>query len=678
LLARLFGVSAMAGALVAGLVVPLAGLTGLATEQVADSLRGLPQRLTAQPPDVRTRILAADGSLIATLYDENRVPVGLSQIAPSMRQAIVAIEDSRFYQHGAIDLQGTLRAMIRNHADGSVQQGGSSITQQYVKLTLLENARTPAEQRAATAPTYQRKLTELRYAIAVEQQFSKDEILAKYLNLANFGDGTYGVQSAAQHYFGVNASQLTLPEAAMLAGIVKSPSGYDPVTNPEQAKARRDTVIRRMLQLGVISVAQANTALRAPVIDLSQVRPVRNGCANAAYPFYCEYVVSQLLQNPALGGTVQERDHELKTGGLTIRTSIDPRIQAAAQRSIDEQSKPTDNTIAAISVVEPGTGLVKAMVQSKPYGGGRDETAYNYNVEKSYAGGYGGFQNGSTMKAFTIAAAIQQGIPIDYQINSPQKIDLSGVRFRTCHGWTRDLNYQPQNSTRSGDFTMVDAARYSVNTYFLQLSEKTGLCAPATIAAKLGMYNAQTLQPLDQVVSFTLGVGYVTPLMLSNAYATFAARGVYCQPLLVTSITDQTGKPISTPGQSCKQVLQPWVADGVNRVLSAVMQPGGTGGNLSFGNWDLAGKTGTINQNLAVWFSGYTPNLAAAAVVADATPPYTNLMFGHQLNGQDIADPTGSGTAGPLWESAMRQALDGMPLEHFVAPPARVLQRGHA
>jgi membrane peptidoglycan carboxypeptidase len=666
----------MAGALVAGLVVPLAGLIGIGTEQVVDSLRGLPQRLTPQPPDVRTRILAADGSLIANLYDENRVPVGLNQIAPAMRQAIVAIEDSRFYQHGAIDLQGTLRAMIRNQASGTTQ-GGSSITQQYVKLTLLENARTPAEQRAAIAPTYTRKLTELRYAIAVEQQYSKDEILDRYLNLANFGDGTYGIQTAAQHYYGVNAADLTLPEAAMLAGIVKNPTGYDPVTNPGRANDRRYTVIQRMLQLRLISVAEANSALRTPVIDPSQLRPVRNGCANSPYPFYCEYVVSKLLQNPALGDSVQERDHYLKTGGLTIRTSLDPRIQAAAQASIDKHSKPADNTIAAISVVEPGTGLVKAMVQSKPYGEGRDETAYNYNVEKSYPGGYGGFQNGSTMKAFTIAAAIQQGIPIDYQINSPQQIDLSGVRFRTCKGWTRDLNYQPQNSTRSGDFSMVDAARYSVNTYFLQLSEKTGLCAPATIAAELGMYNAQTLRPLDQVVSFTLGVGYVTPLMLSNAYATFAARGVYCQPLLVTSITDQTGKSVATPGQTCKQVLEPWVADGVNRVLSAVMQPGGTGGNLKFGNWDLAGKTGTINQNLAVWFSGYTPNLAAAAVVADATPPYTNLMFGHQLDGQNILDPTGSGTAGPLWESAMSGSLNGMPLEHFVAPPARVLQSGH-
>ncbi|MFD7160633.1 transglycosylase domain-containing protein [Kribbella sp. NPDC059898] len=670
-LTRFLGVSALAGALAAGLAVPIAGFAGLGTEAVMDSLATLPKPLNSRPADVGTRILAADGSLIANLYEENRVPVALDKVAPVMRQAIVATEDSRFYQHGAIDLQGTLRALIRNHAEGT-QEGGSSITQQYVKLTLLEDARTPAEQRAATAPTYERKLLELRYAIAVEQQQSKDQILDGYLNLANFGDGAYGVQSAAQHYFGVNAADLDLAQAAVLAGLVKNPSGYDPVTHPAAATDRRATVIQRMLQLGTVSVAEANSALRSPVIDLSQMHLVPNGCGNSAYPFYCEYVVSKLLDNPALGPTEQARDQYLKTGGLTIRTSLDPRIQAAAQKSIDENSKPTDSTIAAITVVQPGTGLVKAMVQSKPYGEGRDETAYNYNVEKSYAGGYGGFQNGSTMKAFTIAAAIQQGIPIDYQIDSPQQIDLSMVPYRTCDGWTRDQNYQPVNSTKSGTFTMVDAARFSVNTYLLQLSRKTGLCPIATIAGKLGMYNAQTLHPLEQVVSMTLGVGYVTPLMLSNAYATFADRGVYCEPLLITSIKDQNGKYLSTPSESCKQVLEPWVADGVNRVLSAVMQPGGTGGNLKFGSWDLAGKTGTINQNLAVWFSGYTPNLAAAAVVADATPPYQNLM-GQTLDNQTISDPTGSGTAGPLWEAAMQGALEGLPHDHFTAPPSRVL-----
>jgi membrane peptidoglycan carboxypeptidase len=667
------GVSVLSGALAAGLAVPFAGFAGRGSAQVAETVQTLPKELVVDPVAVRSRILAADGSLIATLYEQNRVPVPLDAISPIMRKAIVAIEDSRFYEHGALDLKGTLRAMLRNQTEGEVQQGGSSITQQYVKMSLVEKAKTATERADATAVTYQRKLTELRYAVAIEDQLSKDEILERYLNLANFGDGTYGVQAAAQHYFRTAADKLTLPQAALLAGLVKNPTGYDPTNDPTRSKARRDVVIKRMLELGVITVHQANQALRTPVINPAEVEPVPNGCANSRYPFYCDYVVSKLLANPALGGGVKDRDHYLKTGGLLIRTSLDPRIQAAAQASIDKHSKPTDTAIAAITVVEPGTGLVKAMVQSKPYGNGRNHTNYNYNVEKSYAGGFGGFQNGSTMKAFTIAAALSKGIPMDYRINSPEQIDLRNKKFRTCTGYTRDPTYQPKNSTHSGDLTMVEAARFSTNTYFLQLSQRTGLCPIAKIAAKLGMYNAQTGGPLDQVASMTLGVGYVTPLMLSNAYATFAARGKYCAPLVVTSVRDKAGRPVPGPGINCKQAIPRQVADGVNRVLSAVMMPGGTGGKLRFGTRDMGGKTGTIQQNLAVWFAGYTPNLAAAAVVADASLPYTNLMFGHDLNGHDIADPTGSGTAGPLWETAMQGGVRGLPVERFVAPPRKMI-----
>ena len=670
---KFLGVSVLAGALAAGLVVPFAGLAEFGTQKVSESVESLPQQLEEEPPAVRSRILAADGTLIATLYEQNRVPVPLRQISAIMRMAIVAIEDSRYYDHGALDAKGTLRALIRNHTEGSVQQGGSSITQQYVKMSLIEKAQTAAEREAATAVTYQRKLAELRYAVALEKELSKDEILERYLNLANFGDGAYGVQAAAQHYFRTTAKNLTLPQAALLAGLVKNPTGYDPTNNLKRAKDRRDLVIRRMLELNVITAKQAAAAIKTPVIDPKKILKVRNGCASSRYPFYCDYVVSKLLDNPALGRTPKDRDHYLKTGGLTVRTSLDPRMQAAAQASIKAHSKTTDTAIAAITIVEPGTGLVKAMVQSKPHGNGKNETSYNYNVEKSYAGGFGGFQNGSTMKAFTIAAAIQKGLPLTYRINSPPQIDLSGKKFQTCRGFTRDPDYRPKNSTHSGDLTMVEAARYSTNTYFLQLSQRTGLCAPATIAADLGMYNAQTLEPLDQVVSFTLGVGYVTPLMLSNAYATFAARGKYCSPVVITNLMDKTRNPIRTPSIDCRQAIAPEVADGVNRVLSAVMEPGGTGGRLNFGRWDLAGKTGTIQDNRAVWYAGYAPNLAAAAVVADANLPYTNLMYGHTLDGRDISDPTGSGTAGPLWKTAMEKALKGMPLQRFVAPSKRVV-----
>jgi membrane peptidoglycan carboxypeptidase len=667
--------SVVAGALVAGLALPFAGLAGVTSAKAHETVQYLPQDLETVPLAQKSTILAADGTVLATIYQENRTPVTLKQISPIMLKAIVAIEDDRFYQHGAIDAKGTLRALLRNQSKGSVQQGGSSITQQYVKLTLLAKARTPQEIAAATAETYERKVAELRYAIAVEKQYSKNQILEMYLNLANFGDGARGIEAASMHYFSVHASKLTLPQAALLAGLVKNPTGYDPTNDMKRAKDRRDVVLRRMQELNIITANQANAALKTPVIDPAKIRRVPNGCANSKYAFYCDYVIAKLKENPAFGKTTEERQKYIETAGIVVRTSLDPRIQQAAQASVDKHSKPTDSAVAAITMVEPGTGLVKAMAQSRTYGKGKGQTSYNYNVEKSYPGGYGGFQNGSTMKAFTIAAAIQKGVPLTYRINSPQTIDLSGKKFSTCTGTTSAPNYTPGNSTKTiADPSMIDAARASTNTYFLQLSEQIGLCPIATIASKLGMYDAQTMEPLQQVVSFTLGsAGLITPLMLANAYATFAARGMYCTPQVITSVTTSRGKAIPTPGPNCKQALPPTVADGVNYVLHQVMEPGGTGGKLKFGNSDLAGKTGTIQENHAVWFAGYSSKLAAASVVADANPPYKNLI-GQTLNGKKMSDASGSGTAGPIWETAMQLALNGLPTSRFVQPDDKTIR----
>ncbi|GAA0571501.1 PASTA domain-containing protein [Kribbella sandramycini] len=662
------GVSVLSGALAAGLAMPLAGLAGFTTEQTYKSIESLPQKFDEVTVKAKSTIRAADGSVIATLAEKYRTPVTLSQIAPIMQKAIVAIEDDRFYEHGALDLKGTLRALAVNQAEGSVQQGGSSITQQYIKMSLIEKATSVAEVQAATASTPQRKIAELRYAIAAEKQFSKNEILEKYLNLANFGDGAWGIQAAAQHYFRVDAKDLTLAQAAMLAGLVKSPTAYDPTNNMKKAKDRRDVVIRRMLELKVVSLNQANAALKAPVVNLNIVRKTKVGCANSPYPFYCEYVVAQLKDNPAFGKNEKERSDFLKTAGLTIRTSIDPKIQAAAQASIDQHSRANDQAIAAISMVEPGTGLVKAMVQSRPYGAKKNQTAYNYNVEKTYAGGFGGFQIGSTMKAFTVAAAIQKGFSINHKIASPDTIDLSGKKFSTCDGTTSAPKYTPSNSTKNVPVpTMVQAAQKSTNTYFLLLSQQVGLCSIAKLGASLGLNNAQTEEPLEQVPSMTLGVDYMTPLQLTAAYAAFAARGKFCNPWVVTSVRDANGKAVKIPGQSCKQVLAPEVADGVNEVLHQVMEPGGTGQALKFGNSDLAGKTGTIQKAKAVWYSGYSSSLAASAVVADASPPYETLA-GQTLNGRGVNDASGSKTAGPLWETAMRAALKGKPTTKFTAP----------
>ncbi|MEU0096130.1 penicillin-binding protein [Kribbella sp. NPDC006257] len=671
------GVSVLSGALAAGLAIPFAGLAGFGTEKTAETLQDLPIELKTDPLAVKSKMVAADGSLIATLFEQNRVPVKLAQVAPIMRKAIVSIEDDRFYEHGALDAKGTLRALVRNQSEGGVSQGGSSITQQFVKLSLIEKAQTPEQVKAATAETYQRKIAELRYAVAVEKQFSKDEILEKYLNLANFGDGAYGIEAAAQHYFSVHASQLNLQQAAMLAGLVKNPTGYDPTNYAKRSKDRRDVVINRMKELNVITAKQAADAIRTPVIDPKKIRKDPNGCANGPYPFYCQWVISQLVDSKLFGKTTKESEHYIKTAGLTIKTGLDPRIQAAAQKAIDQNSKPTDQAVSATTVVEPGTGVVKAMAQSRRYGSDKKtETAYNFNTEKTYAGGYGGFQNGSTMKAFTIAAAIQKGFPLTFRINSPPTIDLGDVKFSTCDGTVRSPGYHPSNSTKvSGDLTMVDAARASTNTYFVQLSQKVGLCQVGKVAAALGMHDGQTGAALEQVPSMTLGVGLIAPLTLANAYATFAARGMYCTPVGVTSVLNAAAKQMGNFGPKCRQAISQQVADGTNYVLHQVMQPGGTGGHLNFGSSDLAGKTGTISDNKAVWFSGYSNRFAAAAVVADVHPKARSLV-GQTHDGDTLSfsEVSGSGVAGPIWEAAMRGILKGLPATHFVAPDDKTIR----
>ncbi|WP_328989241.1 transglycosylase domain-containing protein [Kribbella sp. NBC_01245] len=676
--------SVLSGALAAGLAIPFAGLAGFGTQRASETFEQLPQELKVTPPPVRSTVVGSDGKPIANLFEQNRVILGnLSDIAPIMKQAIISIEDYRFYEHGALDAKGTLRALMRNQTEGSVQQGGSSITQQYVKLVLLQQADTPEEQKAATAETYERKIRELRYAVAVEKQYSKDEILLRYLNLANFGDGAYGVEAAARHYFKATAKTLTLPQAALLAGIVKSPSAYNPTTasGMKRAKERRDVVLRRMQELKVITPKQAADAIKTPVIDKNKVQEVPKGCASSAYPFYCEYVYAQLLNNPALGKNPKERADYIKSAGLKIRTSLDRDVQNKAQAAISANSQPGDQAMAAMSIVEPGTGLVKAMVQSRPYGNNKakGETTWNYNVEASYGSGFGGFQPGSTMKAFVLAAAIQQGIPLNHMIDAKKTINLSGARFRTCNGVVWEPKYTPKNSTISGPMNLIRATAQSVNTYFLLLSKEIGLCGPSTLATKLGVVNAKTEggdiigKPLKVYPSYTLGVGNVTPLMMANAYATFAARGKYCTPVVITSITDSNGKNIPTPGGNCTQVMQPDYADGVNRVMQSVMTTGGTGSRLNFGR-PVAGKTGTTSESKAVWFVGYTPTYAAAVGITDpdgTQESLTKLTFNGRRLGGSVS---GGGTAGPIWEAAMRSIHEGLPEIPFRKPDSDIVK----
>ncbi|HEU4810718.1 MAG TPA: transglycosylase domain-containing protein [Nocardioides sp.] len=665
----MFSVAVVMGIVVAGLAIPFAGVLGISARNVAQTMDSLPSELKTEPLAQKTRIVDAKGNVIASLYDENRISVPLNQISRTMVKAIVAIEDYRYYEHGALDLKGTLRALVTNQASSGVVQGGSSITQQMVKLTLLSQARTKAERQAATDDTYARKIRELRYAVAFEQNYSKDWILERYLNIAYFGDGAYGVQSAARHYFDKNAKDLDLRESAMLAGLVKNPTGYDPTNSPDRALERRNVVLDRMAELQVVSHEKV-AKVKEQKLGLHVVA-ARNGCVFSRAPFFCDYVLNTLMEDRALGKTPEERRRLLYSGGLTIRTTIDLRYQDAADSSIRSHVRPTDQAIGALAMVEPRTGDVKAIAQSRPMGRNkkRGETYLNYVVPQRY-GDSAGFQAGSTFKAFVLASAVDQGIPLSTQIKAPPEIFLDMDTFPVCNGdyYTSSDVWSPENSTDSGTFNLYTGTQLSVNTFFAQLEQRTGLCEPHRLAKEMGV---ELTDPGRELVpTFTLGVASVSPLEMAEAYATFAGRGLHCASRPVTAIEDSGGNTLKDYPSRCTQVIPSPVADAVNDVLRGVQEPGGFGYQAGISLSQVsAGKTGTTQDNQAVWFDGYTPNLSTVAMIAGANSfgqPIT--LNGQSVGGSYIYAAHGSTTAGPMWGDAMKVIQQWLDDEDFVAP----------
>ena len=354
--------SAVAGVLVAGIALPAIGLVGLTAKRGAENFESLPAELSVPPLKQRSRLLAADGTVLATFYSQNRVYVPMDKISHQMQDAIVAVEDARFYEHNGIDLRGTLRALIANTQAGEVTQGGSTITQQYVKNVLAATADTKEEKAAAIEDSVTRKIRELRYALGLEQQWSKKRILEGYLNIAFFGSQAYGVEVAAQRYFSVPASELNAGQAATLAGIVKYPSLYDPLVNPKESEARRNFGLQRMADENMISQATADRFAKQPLKKTLNPSELTRGCLVSPAPFFCDYVEQVFLSDPAYGATRSDRHKLLYGGGLTIRTTLQMDDQASAQAGI-EQHLPTGDPsgrVAAIAMLEPGTGNVTA------------------------------------------------------------------------------------------------------------------------------------------------------------------------------------------------------------------------------------------------------------------------------------------------------------------------------
>ncbi len=667
-IARLVGAGATAGVLVAGLLLPAVGSAGATARDAALQFQNLPNKLGSPSLPQRTRILAADGTKIATLHKPkgNRVLVPYDKIAPVMRKAMVAIEDSRFYQHGGADLKGILRAFLINISAGEVRQGGSTLTQQYVKRVLLATADSKKERKKATAPTIARKVRELRYAIAVENRYSKREILTRYLNIAYFGDGAHGVQAAAEHYFSTTADKLTLTQAALIAGLVQSPAAYNPRLHPKKAKQRRNLVIMRMAQLGMVNKQRAQRAMRKPVeLDVTETP---NGCGASKAPFFCAYVVNEIQHNPAFGKTRKARNKLLYTGGLTIKTTLDLSTQEAAKKAVTSKVPPGESSgkAAAETMVEPGTGRIRAMAVSLDYGNDQENGETKINLAADYAhGGNRGAQSGSTFKVFTLATALKQGMPVDTTMNVPYKGTVSG--FTDCQG-NKFKPYTIRNAVRSesGKYDLRTGTWHSINTFFVKLEKRAGLCNVVKTIRSLGMETA-TGDSIPVIPSITLGTVRVDPTHLAAAYAGFAARGKYCKPIAISSVTTSSGKQIDVPGPQCKQVMEPKVADTVNKILQGVIDKG-TAQGISIDR-PAAGKTGTTDDNSAAWFAGYTPRLASAVWVGDPRGGVQHPLRNVRIGGRYYGSVAGASIPAPIWAATMRNALSGVPKGSFTKPP---------
>nr|WSY52922.1 transglycosylase domain-containing protein [Streptomyces sp. NBC_00886] len=666
--AKFLGVSVLAGAVMAGIAMPAAGALGLAAKGSVQGFDDIPDSLKSPQLSQRTTILDSKGSQIASVYSRDRTVVELKDISPYMQKAIVAIEDSRFYQHGAIDLKGVLRALNKNAQSGGVSQGASTLTQQLVKNYFIEEAGDdPTKVAQATQQTLGRKVRELKYAIQIEEKLGKKKILENYLNITFFGEQAYGVEAASERYFSKHAKDLTLSQSALLAGIVQSPTRYDPINDEAEAKKRRNTVLARMAEVGDISTAEARAAEQT---DLGlKVSQPKNGCITAVKgaSFFCKYVEKVFLSDPVFGKTKEARAKIWNQGGLTIRTTLDPQAQDSVQDSLKEHIYKSDKVAAAATLVEPGTGKILGMGQSKPYGYGKNETEYNYSVNNDMGGSNYGFPTGSTFKPFVAAAALEQGLPATQQYPAPYSMDYPSP-VSTCSGknWvnTDGATVENESESEKGPYALKQAMAKSVNTYFVQMISDIGLCPVVSMTNKLGVVQGNG-DKIPEVPAIALGSKGLSPLTMATAYATFANEGTYCTPVAIESITRKVGneqKSLAVPKSTCSRAMSKKTADTINTVLRGVIDSG-TGQEAGLTDRESAGKTGTTDSRKNAWFVGYTPNLAGAVWVGSAKQnvEMTNIRIGGVYHNEVY----GADTPGPIWKDAMSGALEGKQIENF-------------
>jgi len=565
-----------------------------------------------------TRIVASDGTVLAVMMaQEHSQPLGYSDISRAVVEAVIVKEDESFFSHGGLDYGGIVRAAIANFQSGAIVQGGSTITQQYVKTTLEDRSR-----------TYRRKFIEMLVAKKVEAALPKEEILSRYLNTVYFGRGAYGIEAAARRYFDKSARELGYPEAALLAVLISAPSLKGPAVEEEDLLVQRNALLERMRDLGYLVPEKAALAVAAPLGVVAQ-----RASSDVKWPYVVDQIKRELLE-------VLPADKAF-AGGLTIETSLDPRLQRSAEKAAYSNLPDAEGLEIALVSMEPFTGYVRAMVAGRDY----DASQFNLSVQARR-------QPGSAFKPFVLAAAFEAGIDAEAPLfsgSSPYVTSYADPGTRVVRYWEVS-NYEDRSF---GRLSLLEATVHSVNTFYAQLVGKVGAERVVAVARRAGI--SSPLEPDPAIALGGLKTG-VSPLEMATAYSTFANGGVGSQPKYIVRVLDADGEVLYYAAPDGEQELSAQVALNVTEVLQQVVERG-TGVRARIGR-PAAGKTGTSQDFRDAWFVGYTPELSTA------------VWMGYPDEARSMEDAVGKAAGGTVpaevWHDYMLAALDGSPVNGFI------------
>jgi membrane peptidoglycan carboxypeptidase len=674
LIGKLFGLSAIAGLLTMALVAPVAAVGSYATSAGMSIFEGLPDYIkpvNASQASTLYGTSKGEPVVVATFYHENRISVDYDDMSPNIRNAVVATEDPRFFLHGGVDVLSLTRATLGVAATGLSGPGASTITMQYVKNSLVESANLSGDEEAiaaATAVTVDRKLREIRLAIALEAVATKKEILAGYLNLSFFGNQINGIEAAANYYFGVKAKDLTVPQAALLAAMLKAPNEYKPdePDNLPIAKIRRDYVIDNMRDEGYITSAEANAYKAEPVEP--NITKAPTGCeANQQTAYFCDYVVWTIRNSPEFGLAIEDREMLLRRGGLEIYSTMDIELQNTTDKVV-KREMPIDNqwNLGAASVsVEVGTGRVLAMSQNRVFSQITDEdpttTSVNYSTDRAY-GGSSGFQTGSTYKIFVLAEWLSRGFLLGDRVDARKK-EWNAEEFSArCGGLVGVWEPQNSNDEKYVNENILRSTTASINTSFVSMAAQLDLCDIRDMAQRLGVQRADGNE-LSFVPSSVLGTNELSALSLAGAMAGFANQGMYCSPVAMDRvIVRSTGKEMRVPTTRCTQAMSPEVAAAATYAFERVIT-GGTGTRSRIDDdVPIAGKTGTSDSSVQTWMTGYSTEVATAAWVG-------NVSGAVKVDNTSVRGLFGGAVRHEIWRKVMTRANKIYGGSAFPAPP---------